>query len=85
MNIKNIGSKIVNIGTIVLMPGDTATLDSKWDNVPAIDSLVEHGFLAVEAFEATAPEADLNIKEDNAKDEAAEATDRRGGRRRGNR
>ena len=90
MNIKNIGSKIVNIGTIVLMPGDSVTLDSKWNDVPAIRSLVDHGFLAVEAVENKKPELwegaedEANISELEAKEEVVEVPERRL-KRRGNR
>lgn len=48
MIIKNIGTKIVNIGTTVLMPDSEATFSSAVASAPSIKALEELGFIKVE-------------------------------------
>ena len=45
MILRNIGTKIVNVGTIVLMPGDEHPFTDKEANTPAINKLCKKKFL----------------------------------------
>lgn len=47
MKILNTGSKVVNIGTTVLLPGKDMTCNKAIAEAPSIKALVEKGFLTV--------------------------------------
>lgn len=53
MLLKNIGEKIVNVGSTVLMPGDEMPLEEN-QNTPAIKVLADMGYLKVEDEASTA-------------------------------
>ena len=48
MLLRNIGSKIINVGPVVLMPGNDMTITEKEAGTPAIKALCKKGLLAVE-------------------------------------
>lgn len=80
MNVKNTGSKIVSIGTLVLLPGDTVELDASIEANSNVDTLVEMGFLTrlgrrknAENDEAKAEAAAKKAAEDAEKKAAADA------------
>lgn len=61
MNITNNGKKIVNIGTLVLLPGETAPLPPAYNGNPVVGFLISRGTLACdEPFCSSAPSAPLN-------------------------
>lgn len=66
MLIKNIGSKIVHIGTTMLMPEDTMTADKAVCEAPAIKALTKKGLLSV----SEEPKAPKNGNDAKAKAEA---------------
>lgn len=47
MTIKNIGTKIVNIGTVVLMPDESMTANETICNAPAIKAMEKRGLLSI--------------------------------------
>ena len=42
MKVKNIGGKIVNIGSVVILPGETKPVPDSYAGNAAVDCLVEH-------------------------------------------
>lgn len=78
MIIKNIGTKIVNIGTLVLMPDATAEISEETANTPAVKMLVDMKFLKLEggkkAAKAEAPveSAETTSAEEKTEDAPAE-------------
>ena len=66
MIIKNIGTKIVHIGTVMLMPEDTMTADKAVCEAPAIKALAKKGLLSI----AEEPKAPKNGNDAKAKAEA---------------
>lgn len=48
MILRNIGTKIVNVGSVVLMPGDNQSFPKSMVDTPAIHTLCEKGFLKLE-------------------------------------
>lgn len=67
MKITNNGKKIVNIGELTLLPGDTAPLPAGFEGNPVIGFLINRGTLSCdEPFCSATPEAPLN---DDAADE----------------
>ena len=70
MTIKNIGSKIISIGSTVLMPDAEMKATKAITATPAIDAMVEMGLLSIteDAKQKTAP------NDDSAKKASEEAT-----------
>lgn len=66
MIIKNTGTKIVHIGTTMLMPEETMTADKAVCGAPAIKALVKKGLLSV----SEEPKAPKNGNDAKAKAEA---------------
>lgn len=56
MTLLNIGSKIINVGTTILMPGDKMEISEEISKLPAIQAFVELGFVSV-VGEVSAPAA----------------------------
>lgn len=78
MNITNNGKKIVNIGELVLLPGNTAPLPKKFEGNPVVGFLIERGTLACDQpFCSAAPQTPLNddAANDTGDDADAPATD----------
>ncbi len=63
--IKNIGTKIVNVGTRILMPDDTMTCEPEVADVPSIRALCGLGFLKV----GDVPEEVSEVVDEEVKDE----------------
>ena len=55
MKLKNIGSKIVNVGDVTILPGDTSEVKDAYANNAAIDCLVEMGNLSIVKEKTTTP------------------------------
>ena len=55
MKLKNIGSKIVNVGDDIILPGDTSEVKDAYVNNAAIDRLVEMGNLSIVKEKPTTP------------------------------
>lgn len=55
MKLKNIGSKIVNVGDVTILPGDTSEVKDAYANNAAINCLVEMGNLSVVKEKPTTP------------------------------
>lgn len=70
MTIKNIGSKIISIGTTVLMPDASLTTDKKTAETPAIKAMVKAGLLSVEE-DVKPTRAPRQSKDDDAAAKAA--------------
>ena len=47
MKVKNIGGKIVNIGTTAILPDETAQVNDSYADNPAFTCLVKHGNLTI--------------------------------------
>ena len=47
MKVKNIGGKVVSIGTTAILPDETAQVSDRYADNPAFTCLVEHGNLAI--------------------------------------
>ena len=47
MKVKNIGGKVVSIGTTAILPDETAQVSDSYADNPAFTCLVEHGNLAI--------------------------------------
>ena len=47
MKVKNIGGKVVSVGTTALLPDDTVQVDDSYSDNPAFICLVKHGNLAI--------------------------------------
>ena len=71
MILHNIGSKIINVGTTILMPGESMNINADTAKLPAIQAFCEMGFVMVEGdkivpdhndTEATAEEAPAPAK-----------------------
>lgn len=67
MILSNVGTKIINIGSTVLMPGDNMKISAETAKLPAIEAFKEMGFVAVIGEETTSPAT----VEENAEDETA--------------
>lgn len=73
MKIKNIGSKIIGVGTTVLMPEDSMTVDKLTANSPAIKKLVDMKLLALDdSDERAAAEAKRAEREEKRAAKQAE-------------
>lgn len=55
MKLKNIGSKIVNVGDVTILPGDTSEVKDVYANNAAINCLVEMGNLSIVKEKPTTP------------------------------
>lgn len=55
MKLKNIGSKIVNVGDVTILPGDTSEVKDAYANNAAINCLVEMGNLSIVKEKPTTP------------------------------
>lgn len=66
MIIKNTGTKIVHIGTTMLMPEETMTADKAVCEAPAIKALAKKGLLSI----SEEPKTPKNSNADKAKAEA---------------
>lgn len=73
MTIKNTGSKIVSIGTTVLMPDQSMTVSKAVAETPAIKALVKKEFLAVIDDEKPAKKPAAKADDAAAKKAAEEA------------
>ena len=47
MKVKNIGGKVVSIGTTAILPDETAQVSDSYADNPAFTCLVKHGNLAI--------------------------------------
>ena len=47
IKVKNIGGKVVSIGTTAILPDETAQVSDSYADNPAFTCLVEHGNLAI--------------------------------------
>lgn len=61
MKLKNIGSKIVNVGDDIILPGDTSEVKDAYANNAAIDCLVEMGNLSIVKEKTTTPKPPRKI------------------------
>ena len=66
MIIKNIGTKIVHIGTVMLMPEDTMTADKAVCEAPSVKAFAKKGLLTI----SEEPKAPKNGNDAKAKAEA---------------
>ena len=64
MILHNVGSKIINVGTTILMPGDSMNITAEVAKLPAIEAFAEMGFVMVEG-DKVAP-VDAPAAEDTA-------------------
>nr|DAG11245.1 MAG TPA: hypothetical protein [Caudoviricetes sp.] len=48
MILHNIGSKIINVGTVILMPGDSMNITADTAALPAMQAFCEMGFVMIE-------------------------------------
>lgn len=58
MILSNIGTKIINVGSTVLMPGDNMKINAEIATLPAIEAFKEMGFVSIigdETSHATEP------------------------------
>lgn len=58
MILSNIGTKIINVGSTVLMPGDNMKINAEIAALPAIEAFKEMGFVSIigdETFHAAEP------------------------------
>lgn len=46
MKLSNIGSKIVNVGETIILPGKEATVSESWRKNDVVSFLIEKGYLA---------------------------------------
>ncbi len=66
MILSNIGTKIINVGSTVLMPGDNMKINAEIATLPAIEAFKEMGFVAI-----IGEEPEHSAADENASDEAA--------------
>lgn len=75
MNITNNGKKIINVGTLALLPGQTAPLPKEYEGNPVIAFFIGRGTLtADQPFRSAA--AQTSLKDDAADAAEAEAAAR---------
>ena len=85
MLLKNIGTKIINVGAVVLMPGEETKISEKAAKTPSIKALCKRGLLSLEEeakpakkeepakkAEKTAEEPVEEVIEEKAENEEAE-------------
>lgn len=68
MILHNIGSKIINVGPTILMPGDSMNISEEISKLPAIRAFCEMGFVMVEGDKVV-----LNTADGETAAEAAES------------
>jgi hypothetical protein len=68
MKIENISSKVIGIGNVTVLPGETQVVPSEFENSPVLEIYKSVGFINVTG-EATVPEAPV-VEEAPAVDEA---------------
>lgn len=74
MNITNRGKKIINIGSLALLPGNTAPLPKEYEGNPVIGFFVKRGTLVCDQpFQSNAAQAPLNDDAEAAVRAEAEA------------
>lgn len=78
MILSNVGTKIINVGSTVLMPGDNMKISAETAKLPAIEAFKEMGFVAI-IGEEPKHTAEPAATEENTAD--AEATVKRRGRK----
>lgn len=76
--VTNQGSKIINIGSLILLPGETKPLPTAYEKSETLDFFQERG--VVKISESVEEE---NPKEPNAEPEAEEEADKSKGSKRG--
>lgn len=75
MNITNRGKKIINIGSLALLPGNTAPLPKEYEGNPVIGFFVKRGTLVCDQpFQSNAAQTPLNDDAEAAVRAEAEAT-----------
>lgn len=76
MNITNRGKKIINIGSLALLPGNTAPLPKEYEGNPVIGFFIKRGTLVCDQpFQSNAAQTPLNDDAEAAKaKEIEEAT-----------
>lgn len=77
MKLKNIGTKIIHVGTKVLMPEDTMPITELQANTPAIQVLIKHKKLeliadAKEVAQKEETKAEEKATEEKVEEKAAE-------------
>lgn len=70
--IKNIGSKIIGVGKVILMPDQTISVADSVAEIPAIKTFAKMGFVAIEK-EAAKTAAKEEVAESNEAEAPAEA------------
>lgn len=74
MNITNRGKKIINIGSLALLPGNTAPLPKEYEGNPVIGFFVKRGTLVCDQpFQSNAAQTPLNDDAEAAVRAEAEA------------
>lgn len=75
MNITNRGKKIINIGSLALLPGNTAPLPKEYEGNPVIGFFIKRGTLVCDQpFQSNAAQTPLNDDAEAAVRAEAEAT-----------
>lgn len=80
MTLLNVGSKIINVGTTILMPGDKMEISEEISKLPAIQAFVELGFVSIVGEAKTPSAAELATTTTESAPAAEEATAKRGRR-----
>ena len=74
MNITNRGKKIINIGSLALLPGNTAPLPKEYEGNPVIGFFIKRGTLVCDQpFQSNAAQTPLNDDAEAAVRAVAEA------------
>ena len=74
MNITNRGKKIINIGSLALLPGNTAPLPKEYEGNPVIGFFIKRGTLVCDQpFQSNAAQTPLNDDAEAAVRAEAEA------------
>lgn len=74
MNITNSGKKIINIGSLALLPGNTAPLPKEYEGNPVIGFFIKRGTLVCDQpFQSNAAQTPLNDDAEAAVRAEAEA------------
>ncbi len=72
MKLKNIGSKIINVGSIVLMPDEDIPVEASVAELPSIKAIVKAGFLSIEKSDSKPVDTPKKNEETSDKEENAE-------------
>lgn len=76
MKIENIGGKIIGIGDVTVLPGDTATIPQAFERSPILEVYKNIGMAKISGKPTVEPksvEESADEKEEDTKDEAEEA------------